>query len=51
MSEALSYGNVKTSVSPVGMFLGWVAVFIEAMMAIGLLVVILSTRVLAEVFG
>jgi hypothetical protein len=51
MVRSLSYGTVKTVVGPAAMIFAWGSVFWVIVVAIGLLVMILSIRVLAETFG
>lgn len=48
MAEALSYGTVNGHVGPAAMTLGWIGVLFSFIVAIGLLVMILSIRVLAN---
>lgn len=51
MIRSLSYGTVKGQVGPTAVALGWVGVVLSLVSAIGLLVMILSIRVLAETFA
>jgi len=51
MVRSLSYGTVKTVVGPAAMILAWGSVFLAIVVAIGLLIMILSIRVLEEAFG
>ena len=51
LGQSLSYGNVKGKVGTVAMVLGWGAVFLEALAAVAMVVMILSIRVLSETFG
>ncbi|PQE11011.1 Membrane fusion mating FIG1 protein [Rutstroemia sp. NJR-2017a BVV2] len=51
MVRSLSYGTVQTVVGPAAMILAWGSVFLVIVATIGLLVMILSIRVLAETFG
>jgi hypothetical protein len=51
MGEGLSYGSISAHVGTVAMVLGWGGFFVNTIVAIGLLVMILSIRVLAETFG
>jgi hypothetical protein len=51
MVRSLSYGSVRTVVGPAAMILAWGSVFLVIVVAIGLLLMILSIRVLAETFG
>jgi len=51
MIEALSYGAVKGHVGTAAMALGWVGVLLLFIVTIGLLIMILSIRVLQETFA
>ncbi|TVY82200.1 hypothetical protein LSUE1_G007803, partial [Lachnellula suecica] len=50
MVRSLSYGTVSGQVGSAAMALGWVGVFLSIVVTIGLLVMILSIRVLSETF-
>ncbi|TVY27973.1 hypothetical protein LHYA1_G003510 [Lachnellula hyalina] len=51
MIRSLSYGTVRGHVGPAAMALGWVGVFFSIVVTIGLLIMVLSIRVLAETFA
>lgn len=51
MAESLSYGTVNGHVGPAAMVLGWVGVLLSFVVTVGLLVMILSIRVLAMAFS
>ncbi|TVY55454.1 hypothetical protein LCER1_G003618, partial [Lachnellula cervina] len=51
MIRSLSYGTVRGHVGPAAMALGWVGVFFSIVVTIGLLVMILSIKALAETFN
>jgi hypothetical protein len=48
MAQSLSYGTVKGHVGPAAMVLGWVGVLLSFVVMVGLLIMILSIRVLNE---
>ena len=51
MVGSLTYGTVEGRVGPAAMALGWTAVFCQFVVFAGIMVMILSIKVLAEVFG
>ncbi|KAL3421141.1 hypothetical protein PVAG01_07586 [Phlyctema vagabunda] len=51
MVQTLSYGTVKGHVGLAAMILGWVGVLLSLIVTVGLLVMILSIRILSESFG
>ena len=51
MVQSLSYGTVKGHVGPAAMILGWTTVLLFLVVMVGLLIMILSIRVLSETFG
>jgi hypothetical protein len=48
MVRSLSYGTVKAVVGPAAMILAWGSVFLVIVVAVGLLVMILSIKVLED---
>lgn len=51
LAQNLSYGTVKAHVGPAAMILGWIGVLLSLVVTVGLLIMILSIRVLAETFA
>lgn len=51
MVQSLSYGALKGKLGVVAVVLGWCAVVLDAISAVGILIMILSINILAEALG